>query len=64
MHGIDTPLSLDDHTENKSQCFFARILVDVDLLSDLPNQILVKMTQFAFIIDMKYEELPHFFFKL
>jgi len=36
------PLSLDDYTKNKSWSFFACVLVDVDLLSDFPNQILVE----------------------
>jgi len=35
-------------------------LVDVDFLSDLPNQILVKRSGYAFIVDVKYEILPLF----
>jgi len=34
--GIDTPLSLDD-TMKKNRALFARVLVDIDLLSSLPN---------------------------
>ena len=37
---IDTHLSLDDYTiKNKSRCFFIRVLFDVDLLPNSPNQI-------------------------
>jgi len=56
--GIGTPLSLDDHTKNKSRGFLARVLVDVDLLFVLPNQILVERSRFAFIDDMECEKLP------
>ena len=42
MCGIGTPLSLDDFTKNKFPGLFARVLVDVDLLSDLPNQVLME----------------------
>jgi len=40
--GMGTPLSLDDYTKNKFQGFFACVLVDVSLLSNLPNQISVE----------------------
>jgi len=58
--GISRPLSLDDYTNNKSQGFFARVLVDVDLLSNFPNQILVEKPRFAFIVDVEYEKLSLF----
>jgi len=35
-------------------------LVDVDLLSNLPNQILVKILGFAFIVYVKYKNLLYF----
>jgi len=47
-----TPLSLDDYIKNKSQSFFARILIDVDLLS--------YFSQFMFIVDVKYKDLSLF----
>jgi len=39
---IGKPFSLDDYIKNKSWGFFACVLVDVDFLSNLPNQILMK----------------------
>ncbi|KAF1879339.1 hypothetical protein Lal_00005805 [Lupinus albus] len=35
--GIDTPISLDEATSNRTFGHFARVLVDIDLKSDLPN---------------------------
>jgi len=58
--GIGTPLSLDDHTMKNNRGLFARVLVDIDLLSSLPNQLLVERSGFAFIADMKYEWLSPF----
>jgi len=63
-HDIGTPLSLDDYTKNKSRGFFTYVLVDVDLLSDLPNKILVEMPRFMFIVDMEYEKNIFLLFKL
>jgi len=60
--GIDTHLSLDDCTMNKSIGFFARVLVDIDMLYALPNQILVEGHGFVFIADNEFEKLPPFFF--
>jgi len=59
---IGIPLSLGDYTKNKNKSwgFFACILVDVDLLSNLPNQILVKILGFAFIVYVKYKNLLYF----
>lgn len=39
MHGIDTPLFLNDYSKNKSQCLFTLFLVDVDLLFDLLDKV-------------------------
>jgi len=35
-------------------------LLDVDLLFDLPNEILVEMLEFAFIANVEYKKLPLF----
>ncbi|XP_019432709.1 PREDICTED: uncharacterized protein LOC109339680 [Lupinus angustifolius] len=40
--GIGTPISLDEATNNRTFRHFARVLVDIDLKTDLPNQILVE----------------------
>ena len=53
-------LSLGDYTKNKSRCFFARVFVNIDLIFDLPNQILVERSRFTFIVDMTYEKLSLF----
>jgi len=58
--GIDTPLSLDDYTNHKYKGFFPCVLVDIDLLSNLPNQILVERPRFAFNVDVEYEKLSIF----
>jgi len=36
------------------------VLVDIDLLSPFPNQLLVEHSGFAFIADVEYEWLPPF----
>jgi len=53
--GIGTSLSLDDHTMKKNKGYFAWVLVDIDILSPLPNQLLVERSGFAFIADVEYE---------
>ena len=58
--GIGTPLSLDDHTMRKNRGLFARVLVDIDLLSPLSDQLLVECLDFAFVADVEYEWLPSF----
>jgi len=47
--GIDTPLSLD-----KSCGFFSHVLVYIDLLFDLPNQILMERLGFSFITNVPF----------
>ena len=48
VRGLGTPLSLDEHTMRKNRGMFARVLVDIDLLSPLPNHLLVERPDFAF----------------
>ncbi|ESW04822.1 hypothetical protein PHAVU_011G127900, partial [Phaseolus vulgaris] len=57
---IGTPLALDDCTMQKTRGFFARVLIDLDLLRKLPNQILIEKSGYAFITDIEYERLPLF----
>jgi len=47
--GIGTPFSLDDSTMNKSRGFFAIVMIDIDMLSTLPIQILVEKFGVSFI---------------
>jgi len=58
--GLGTPLSLDDHTMRKYRGLFARVLVDIDLLSPLPDHLLVECPDFAFVADVEYEWLHPF----
>jgi len=39
---------------------FARVLMDIDLLSPLPDQLLVECSDFAFVADVEYEWIPSF----
>jgi len=39
---LGTPLSLDDHSMRKNMGLFSRVLVDIDLLSPLPDHLLVE----------------------
>jgi len=39
---------------------FARVLVDIDLLSLLSDQLLVERPDFAFVVGVEYEWLPPF----
>jgi len=59
--GPCTPLSLDDHTTRKNRVLFARMMVDIDMLSPLPDHLLVQCPDFAFVADVEYEWLPPFF---
>jgi len=49
---------------NRLRGVVASVLVDINLLSDLPNQILVERSRFAFIADLEYEKLFPFLFFL
>jgi len=57
---IDTTLAHDDCIMNIFRGFFARVLIDVDMLTKLPNYTLVERPGFAFIMDMEYENLSPF----
>ena len=39
---------------------FARVLVDIDLASDLRHRVLVERKGYAFFVDLEYENLPDF----
>ncbi|XP_068504205.1 uncharacterized protein [Phaseolus vulgaris] len=60
VRGLGTPLSLDEHTMRKNRGMFARVLVDIDLLSPLSDQLLVERPDFAFVAGVEYEWLPPF----
>ncbi|CAL0315585.1 unnamed protein product [Lupinus luteus] len=58
--GIGTPISLDEATNNRTFGHFARVLVDMDLKSDLPNKIMVEREGYAFFVELEYEKLPQY----
>jgi len=58
--GIGTHLSLDDHTMRNNRGLFARVLVDIYLLSPLPDEFFIEGSDFAFVTGMEYEWLPPF----
>ncbi|XP_019414619.1 PREDICTED: uncharacterized protein LOC109326388 [Lupinus angustifolius] len=58
--GIGTPISLDEATHTRSFGHFARVLVELNLKTNLPEQILVEREGFAFFVSIKYENLPNF----
>jgi len=45
---------------HKSRGIFARVLIDIDMLSALSNQILVERPNFAFIAYIEFENFPPF----
>ena len=51
--GIGTPLSLN-------RGLFARVLVDIHILSPLLDHLLVECSEFSFVADVEYEWLPPF----
>ncbi|XP_019455177.1 PREDICTED: uncharacterized protein LOC109356305 [Lupinus angustifolius] len=58
--GIGTPISLDEATHNRTFGHFAKVLVELNLKSNLPDQILVERDNFAFFVAIEYENLPAF----
>ncbi|KAL2327418.1 hypothetical protein Fmac_020845 [Flemingia macrophylla] len=56
--GVGAPLALDRITAARELGYFARILVDMDLLGAFPEQILVERKGFAFVVDITYEQIP------
>jgi len=56
--GVKKRLSLDDCTMNKTRGSFARVLVDLNMLAELPSQLLVERLEFSFVAEIEYERLP------
>ena len=55
--GVGTPLQLDRATKEREFGYFARILVDVDIASDLPNTLMVERESHCFPVEVMYENL-------
>ncbi|GAU22855.1 hypothetical protein TSUD_282220 [Trifolium subterraneum] len=57
---LGCPLALDEATKKRTFGHFARILIDVDLSSNLHERILVERNDFDFYADVEYENIPPF----
>ncbi|XP_024190658.1 uncharacterized protein LOC112194672 [Rosa chinensis] len=57
-HRVGTPLQLDAATKEQRFGYYARVLVDVDLLGTLPNSITVERDNHCFPVGIEYENLP------
>ncbi|XP_019433032.1 PREDICTED: uncharacterized protein LOC109339940, partial [Lupinus angustifolius] len=57
--GIGTPISLDDATSNRSFGHFSKVLVELNLKDNLPDQILVEREGYAFFVNIEYDNLPN-----
>ncbi|GAU50241.1 hypothetical protein TSUD_194760 [Trifolium subterraneum] len=57
---LGSPLALDEATKKINFGHFARILIDVDLSSNLHERILVERNVFDFYVDVEYENIPPF----
>ena len=60
IKGLDTPLSLDENTMRKKRGIFARVLVNIDMLSLLLDHLLVERSDYTFVVGVEYEWLPPF----
>ncbi|GAU30141.1 hypothetical protein TSUD_360340 [Trifolium subterraneum] len=57
---LGIPLALDEATMKRSFGHFSRVLIEVDLNSDLHEIILVERNAFDFYVDIEYDKLPLF----
>ncbi|XP_068497675.1 uncharacterized protein [Phaseolus vulgaris] len=60
IKGLGTPLSLDENIMRKKKGMFARVLVDINMLSPLPDHLLVERSDYTFVVGVEYEWLPPF----
>lgn len=56
--GIGIPLQLDVATKEQRFGYYARVLVDVDLLGPLPSSVMVEREHLCFPVGIDYENLP------
>jgi len=54
------PINISKLTLEKSFGFYAKVLIEVDLSSPLPSQILIERDKFSFVLNLSYENLPPF----
>lgn len=55
--GFGLPLKIYGRTLAKDNGMYARVLIVVDLTTELPERILVKRKQLNFIVSLDYEKL-------
>ena len=55
IRGLGTPLSLNESTTRKNRGMFARVLVDIDMLSPIPDHIWVERPDYTFVAGVEYE---------
>jgi len=55
---LGTSLTLNEATEKRTFSHFVRVLIELDLTSDLRERILVERKDFYFYMDVEYEKLP------
>jgi len=55
IRSLGTPLSLDENIMKKNTGMFARVLIDIDMLSTLPDHIWVERPDYAFVAGVEYE---------
>ncbi|KAF1888147.1 hypothetical protein Lal_00039187 [Lupinus albus] len=56
--GIGTQIALDEATNSRPFGYFDKVLVEINLKTKLPDQILVEREGFAFFVSIEYENLP------
>ena len=59
-NGIGVPISIHNATLGKAFGFYAKVLVEVDLSSPLPTNILIERNNFSFVLNLSYEHTPLF----
>lgn len=58
--GIRVPICLDEAASRRTYGHFARVLIDVDLNSNLRDKIMMEKEDFSFSTWIEYEKLPEF----
>jgi len=57
---VGTPIDIDGPTRNRTFGHYARILVDIDLSKKAYDEVLVERDDFAFMVEIQYEQRPLF----
>ena len=53
-------MALDEVTKKRTFGHYARVLIEIDITSDMHERILVERKDFDFYVDVEYEKLPSF----